>query len=86
MTLRQRYAKLTLWNKVGFWGALASCLGLLLAVYTFVVPASSSPHVETSDRGVAAGGDVTVTAAPKGHAVLQTGIGTIKIDQQETQQ
>ena len=86
MTLRQRYAKLTLWNKIGFWGALASCLGLLLTVYTFVNPDSSSPRVETSDRGVAAGRDVTVTASPKGNAVLQTGNGTITIDQQETQQ
>jgi hypothetical protein len=33
-----------------------------------------------------AGRDVAVMASPKGNAVLQTGNGTITINQQETQQ
>ncbi len=36
MTLRQRYRRLTLWNKVGFWGSVASLVGVLIALLTVV--------------------------------------------------
>ena len=34
MTLRQRYKKLTLWNKITFWGSVASILALFNVHYT----------------------------------------------------
>lgn len=34
MRFQERYRRLTLWNKVAFWGSLASIFGLLLAVAT----------------------------------------------------
>ncbi len=37
MTLKQRYRQLTLWNKMGFWGAVASLVGVLIALLTVVL-------------------------------------------------
>ena len=36
MTLIQRYRRLTLWNKIGFWGSIASLVGVLIALLTVV--------------------------------------------------
>lgn len=34
MKLRERYKRLTLWNKIAFWGSIASVVGVVLTVYT----------------------------------------------------
>lgn len=59
MKLWQRYSKLTLWNKVGFWGAVASIVGLALYfVGAFRSPSSTAtaaslyePVIELDYRG-----------------------------------
>ncbi len=33
MKLRERYKRLTFWNKVGFWGAIASIVGIPTTIY-----------------------------------------------------
>ena len=50
MKLRQRYAKLTFWNKVGFWGSVASLLGLLIAGLTWLFFPSASPCAVAQQR------------------------------------
>jgi hypothetical protein len=47
MTLSQRYMRLTCWNKVAFWGSVASILGLCVAVLTWLFAANASLHQET---------------------------------------
>lgn len=44
MTLLQRYRRLTPWNKLGVWGALASIIGLLLAF-------AGSPSISQQTHG-----------------------------------
>lgn len=36
MRLPERYRRLTLWNKVGFWGSVASIVGIAIAVIPFL--------------------------------------------------
>src|SRR5439155_2527680 len=51
MRLRDRYARLSFWNKLGVWGAAASLVGLTFALLLFVVdrtnPLSSPPVVSS---------------------------------------
>ena len=47
MTLLHRYMMLTFWNKVAFWGSMASLLGLCVAVLTWFFAANASLHLET---------------------------------------
>ena len=47
MTLRRRYAMLTGWNKIAFWGSVASILGLAAAVLSWLCAPSTSLHQET---------------------------------------
>jgi hypothetical protein len=47
MTLRQRYGKLTFWNKAAFWGSVASMLGLLIAVLSWLFSPGASLHQQT---------------------------------------
>lgn len=35
MRVQDRYRRLTFWNKIGFWGAIASILGLVIGLSTF---------------------------------------------------
>lgn len=37
MKITTRYKRLSLWNKVGFWGAAASILSLAVAVVIFLI-------------------------------------------------
>lgn len=37
MKLRYRYRRLTLWNKFGFWGAVASLIGIPLTVFIYII-------------------------------------------------
>ncbi len=46
MGLIERYRRLTFWNKVAFWGAIASVLGLIAAMVPFVLPPPSAPTPE----------------------------------------
>lgn len=48
MNIRDRYSRLTLWNKTALWGALASILALLVAIVTLIPkPASQKiPHLD----------------------------------------
>ncbi len=48
MTLRQRYRRLTLWNKVGFWGSVASLVGVLIALLTVVL--GGGGHTTTGNQ------------------------------------
>lgn len=38
MTIRERYRRLTLWNKIGFWGSIASFVGLVPLVVSMLLP------------------------------------------------
>jgi hypothetical protein len=40
MTLRERYRRLSFWNKVGFGGSIASVIGIVLTVVSFISPFS----------------------------------------------
>ena len=40
MTLRERYRRLTLWNKIAFWGSVASLIGLGVAAWPGVAALS----------------------------------------------
>ncbi len=42
MKLRERYRRLNLWNKLAFWGSVASIAGLIVAVVALALPLSSS--------------------------------------------
>ncbi|TAK10234.1 hypothetical protein EPO44_00285 [bacterium] len=46
MKLRERYRKLSLWNKLGVWGALASLVSISLAVLFYVFQTSPSVPME----------------------------------------
>lgn len=50
LSLRQRYRRLSLWNKVAFWGSIASILALLI---TFLAP-SWTPSAPSADQIAAA--------------------------------
>lgn len=45
VSLRRRYGQLTLWNKIAFWGSVASVVGLLLGIAQYW-PNESLPLVE----------------------------------------
>jgi len=45
MKLRDRYRRLTFWNKLGAWGALASVVGIPLAVALFVLQPTPRLHI-----------------------------------------
>jgi hypothetical protein len=47
MAFRQRYARLTYWNKMAFWGSVASILGLGVAVLMWLFSPGASLHQET---------------------------------------
>ncbi len=84
MTLLQRYRRLTLWNKVGFWGSVASIIGLVIAFVTLVLPDASSTQVKASNGGITVGRDLNQQAAPGGTAIIQTGNGKIITEKQES--
>ena len=50
MRLTERYRRLTLWNKIQFWGALASVAGIIIAFAPYLIDklSSSRPNVEVS--------------------------------------
>ena len=75
---RARYRRLTLWNKIGFWGSLASLIGLLIAFFSFqeTPPLDPAPKVQVN-HGVAAGRDIkgsTITIAPLREGTHDTSI------------
>jgi hypothetical protein len=45
MRLRDRYSKLNFWNKVAFWGSLASIFGIMIGVLLWLFPRSSPLNV-----------------------------------------
>ncbi len=61
MRLRERYRRLTLWNKVAFWGALASIVALPVALIAMAPMFLPLPSPRPSDSGIA---PTTTTAVP----------------------
>jgi hypothetical protein len=49
MKLRDRYRRLTAWNKLGAWGSLASLVGLSLAILLFLLQPAPRLHVTLED-------------------------------------
>jgi hypothetical protein len=49
MKLRERYRRLTFWNKFAFWGSLASIVGLLLGVYPLTNMQTQSDPLRPED-------------------------------------
>jgi hypothetical protein len=52
MTLRNRYRRLNLWNKLGAWGSLASLVGVIgipLAIYSLFFQPAPQLHVTLDD-------------------------------------
>lgn len=43
MPLRQRYRQLTFWNRVSFWGSVASLIALLITLAILVFGGNSQP-------------------------------------------
>jgi len=41
MKIRDRYKKLTFWNKIAFWGSAASLVGLIVAIFLWFFPRSA---------------------------------------------
>jgi len=83
MTLIQRYRRLTLWNKMGFWGSVASTVGLVIAVVTWLFswPESTPPqaqiHIEQKTTGAQSPTihdteGVTITYARQPHSDAKT--------------
>lgn len=51
MMLYERYRRLSLWNKLGVWGSLASILGLLLSIVLYLIePNQFNPPPSASLR------------------------------------
>ena len=46
MKLRERYRRLTFWNKFAFWGSVASIIGLPLGIVALVIALGPKSHVE----------------------------------------
>ena len=46
MKLRERYRRLTFWNKFAFWGSLASIIGLPIGIFAIVIALGPKSHVE----------------------------------------
>ena len=68
MKLRERYRKLTFWNKIGFWGALAGIASLIIVIFTLLVPKKPASNItyvnifnEVKEKQQRADSDVLVT-------------------------
>lgn len=67
MNLLQRYRRLTLWNRIGVWGSLASVVSLLLAMPSFhgrAAHPASSPENERARPPAAIGRENTSRYRP----------------------
>lgn len=76
LTLLQRYCQLTLWNKIGLWGSVASVVGLALFFLSTSSPSSWNTHAILwlhNSTVVQAGRDATIYNAAQGmHVVSST--------------
>src|SRR5437879_5475473 len=61
VTLFVRYKKLTLWNKISFWGAVASFIGIPLTLVLYLIPQSERD-----------GGDSFAYFIPQTHLYMST--------------
>lgn len=59
MKLTTRYKKLSLWNKIGFWGAIASIVGLLITLGTSLLLHSGSQDDQQDGQFVEYIGEIT---------------------------
>lgn len=48
MKLRQRYKRLNVWNKIGFWAAIATFVALLLTIVDFLLPDRNIEAISSS--------------------------------------
>lgn len=58
MKLRERYRRLNLWNKLGFWGAVASIVGVAIALLVILWP-SGKPQLTLYVALVATVGEIS---------------------------
>jgi hypothetical protein len=52
MRLRERYRRLTLWNRISFWGSVTSFVGLAIAFWTFRPSTVPSSRLTLADLSV----------------------------------
>ncbi len=69
MRLRERYRRLTLWNKIGFWSALASFVGLAVALLAMMKPDGTTAISERLSLGFdrITGGESFAYVVPQPH-------------------
>jgi len=81
MKLRERYRKLTIWNKIAFWGAATSIVGIPLAVGLWMFPvfsptiAPANIEVTFSPRSAVLGKVLPRLSADGSSAPLQIEVG-----------
>lgn len=65
MNILQRYNRLSLWNKIGLWGSLASVVALVMVFWPSPKPVNASKTISqsmvNSPGGIQALGNVTIT-------------------------
>lgn len=67
MKLRERYSRLTLWNKIGLWSGLASIVGLVISVWQISSPDRFSEIAKALDN--VTGGGWFAYVIPQPHDV-----------------
>lgn len=74
MRLLSRYKKLTVWNKMGLWGSLASLVGLVLAILPYVSLPSPTKQEQRREQHAETGREIKMDKTGKEVEELVNGI------------